>query len=145
MSISELRVGVHRGGAELSDRQKLVAVVDDDESVRTSLSRLLRAAGYVVAAFAGGGEFLRSALTPDCLLLDLDMPQMNGTDVLGHLEGRGISIPTVVITGSVKVGSELPVGSARSYSVLRKPFDDQALLDAVAAAIRCGSSPDDGT
>ena len=55
------------------------------------------------------------------------------------------SIPTVVITGSVKVGSELPVGSARSYSVLRKPFDDQALLDAVAAAIRCGSSPDDGT
>jgi len=70
---------------------------------------------------------------------------MNGTDVLGHLEGRGISIPTLVITGSVKVGSELPVGSARSYSVLRKPFDDQALLDAVAAAIRRGSSPDDGT
>jgi FixJ family two-component response regulator len=129
----------------LREREKLVAVVDDDESVRTSLSRLLRAAGYVVAAFAGGGEFLQSAATPDCLLLDLDMPQMSGADVLGHLVKRGISFPTIVISGSVKVGSELPLGPNRSYSVLRKPFDDQALLDAVDAAIRRGESPADGT
>src|SRR5690349_20686080 len=92
------------GEADLRETEKLVAIVDDDASVRTSLSRLLRAAGYAVAAFAGGAEFLQSAATPDCLLLDLNMPGMNGLEVLARLEAHGRKIPTIIITGSVKVG-----------------------------------------
>src|SRR5215203_4149442 len=94
--------------SHLRDHQHLVAVVDDDDSVRRALARLLRAAGYAIAPFEGGAEFLRSTeRTPDCLLLDLDMPGMNGADVLARLETRGLAIPTLVITWCLKVGSEL--------------------------------------
>jgi FixJ family two-component response regulator len=126
----------------LRDRQQLLAVVDDDESVRRALGRLLRTAGYAVALFEGGAEFLRSPGTPDCLLLDLDMPGINGADVLEHLERRGLAIPTLIITGCMKVGGELQAGPGRTFPVFRKPFDDQALLDAVAAAIHCAASAD---
>ena len=129
----------------MRDRQQLVAVVDDDESVRRALARLLRSAGYAIASFEGGAEFLRSPAKPDCLLLDLDMPGMDGADVLAHLEARGLAIPTLVVTGCMKVGSELQAGPGRTFPVFRKPFDDQALLNAVAAAIHREGCPTTAT
>ena len=60
---------------------------------------------------------------------------------LAHLEARGIAIPTLVITGCMKVGSELQAGPGRTFPVFRKPFDDQTLLDAVAAAIHREGCP----
>ena len=132
-------------GVNLLDLPPLVAVVDDEESVRRALGRLLRSAGYAIASFEGGAEFLRSPGTPVCLLLDLDMPGMNGADVLEHLERRGLSMPTLIVTGCMKVGSELQAGPGRTLPVFRKPFDDQALLDAVAAAIHCAASSGNGT
>jgi hypothetical protein len=74
-------------GVDLLDLQPLVAIVDDDESVRRALARLLRSAGYAIASFEGGAEFLRSPDGADCLLLDLDMPGMDGPDVVGAPRG----------------------------------------------------------
>jgi FixJ family two-component response regulator len=118
--------------------QKLVAIVDDDEGVLRAVARLLRACGYAVESFAGGAEFLESSLTPDCLLLDLYMPGTNGANVLAQLAMRGRRIPAVVITGSGYDGTEWQVEPAHTVPVLQKPIDDQALLDAVAAAIAAG-------
>ena len=111
----------------------LVAIVDDDESVRTALTRLLRSAGYAATSFVGGAEFLQRPGSPHCLLLDLDMPGTNGADVLARLVTLGLRIPTIIITGNIQ---ESHAESVRTLRVLQKPFDDEALLDAVAAAIR---------
>ena len=129
----------------LPQKQRVVAIVDDEEAVGRALARLLRAAGYAVELFAGGAEFLESSVTPDCLVLDVYMLRTNGSDVLVNLIRRGRHIPTVLITGSVEDDIELPAGPARTYPVLQKPVDDQDLLDAVAAAILRGPLPDHGT
>jgi FixJ family two-component response regulator len=121
----------------LPGRQEVIAVVDDDAPVRRALGRLLRSAGYVVKAFAGGAEFLLSLRSgqPDCLVLDLSMPEMNGITVLDRLSARAGRVPTIAITGSTEKVSVSPAMHARGIPVLRKPIDDEVLLDAVAAAI----------
>ena len=121
----------------MPEGQRVVAVVDDDASVRVSLGRLLRAAGYAVTSYAGGAEFLSSPVKPDCLLLDLDMPGMNGAGVLACLATLGRCMPTVIITGNIQ---ELQADSVRTLPLLHKPFDDQTLLDAVATAIYSGGA-----
>ena len=117
-----------------------MAIVDDDDGVLRALARLLRVGGYAVESFAGGAEFLKSSLTPDCLLLDLCMPGIKGADVLAHLAMQGRRIPVVIITGSGHDGTEWQVGPAGAVPVLQKPIDDQALLDAVAAAIAAANN-----
>src|SRR4030095_6815737 len=78
-----------------------VAVIDDDESVRKALKRLLRAVNLDADAFASGREFLDSMAShvPDCVVLDLHMPGMSGLDVQGQLARKDLQIPIVVITG----------------------------------------------
>jgi CheY-like chemotaxis protein len=142
---SSLRRGV--GGFALADRQKVVAVVDDDASVRTALGRLLRSAGYAVETFADGAEFISSlpSLRPDCIVLDLAMPKMHGAEVMERLAALGITVPVVIVTGSV--GTELQARAARAGAgvVIRKPLDDQSLLDEVAAALRRRPADQAGT
>jgi FixJ family two-component response regulator len=121
------------------DHQELVAIVDDEEALRRALSRLLRAAGYAVASYENVAEFLQSPATPDCLLLDLYLLlRTNGASPLGNLVVRGRPIPTILITGSLEDGIELPAGPAPTCPVLQKPVDAETLLDTVTAAI-CSS------
>jgi FixJ family two-component response regulator len=122
---------------ELPDRRKVIAVVDDDAPVCRALERLLRSAGYAVETFAGGAEFLLSLQSrlPDCLLLDLRMPRMNGMAVLARLATSAPTVPTVVISGSAENEGESRATHAGAAAVLRKPVDDRALLSAVAAAM----------
>jgi FixJ family two-component response regulator len=115
----------------------LVAIVDDEESVRRALGRLLRSAGYDVQPFASGTEFLHSLprSRPQCVVLDLRMPQMTGFEVQEALAQARSSVPVVIITGDDSPESrELTLGrGARAY--LRKPVDEAMLLDAIQNAI----------
>jgi FixJ family two-component response regulator len=120
----------------------LLAVVDDDADVRVALTRLVSSAGFAVETFASGTEFLRSVQDhePDCVLLDLHMPEMSGFDVQGALARAHPTVPVVVMTGH-----DTPESRARAVQLgakvyLRKPINDAALLVAIGDAIG-GVSP----
>lgn len=114
-----------------------IAVIDDDPSVRKALHRLLRVARMDVATFASGESFLVAALhrQPDCLVLDIRMPGMTGPELASRLLAARRSMPIVFITAHAPEEIGQDSGAAE---VLRKPFDDQALLDAIERAIRRG-------
>ena len=120
------------------DRLRLrIAVIDDDESVRKALKRLLRAANLDADTFASGRDFIDSlaAQVPDCIVLDLHMPGMNGLEVQQQLGPRGgLRLPIVVITGHDEPQTRAQCLSAGAAAYLRKPLDDKALLDAIHRA-----------
>jgi FixJ family two-component response regulator len=116
----------------------LVAVVDDDASVRKAIRRLLTAAKHRVEAFASGEDFLISLAeqVPDCLILDLHMPGLTGLEVQRQIVRAGMNFPTVVITAHDEGEAREQCMSAGVAAYLQKPIDDQVLLDAIAASVR---------
>jgi FixJ family two-component response regulator len=115
-----------------------VAVVDDDESVRKALQRLLRASGLDADTFASAQDFLASlpqSTQPDCLLLDLQMPGTSGLDLQRQLLRAGPQLPVVVITGHDEPGMQARCLAAGASAYLRKPLEAGALLAAIEAAI----------
>jgi FixJ family two-component response regulator len=115
----------------------LIAIVDDDESVRESLPALLSAFKFDVCAFSSAEEFLGSdALdTADCLILDVAMPRMSGPELQSELVARQNQIPIVFISahGDNNVRSRILATGAIAY--LLKPFSTEALLAAVNKAL----------
>jgi CheY-like chemotaxis protein len=118
--------------------RSLVAVVDDNESVRESLPDLLRQSGFDVEAFASAEEFLQSeALTAtSCLILDVGLPGMSGPDLQQELSRRGHQIPVVFITAQGDRSLRPRLLARGAVACLFKPFSDTALLEAVEAALR---------
>jgi FixJ family two-component response regulator len=115
----------------------LVAVVDDDESVRESLPDLLRELGFAAQGFAAAEEFLASdalGLT-SCLILDIAMPGMSGLDLQAELSRRRSAIPIVFITATEDEAVRRRAVAAGAVAYLQKPFSGTALHDAVAAAL----------
>lgn len=121
----------------------LVTVVDDEEPVRSGLTRLLRSAGYETSAYPSGAEFLDSLELrhPDCVVLDLSMPGMTGHEVQSRMAIAGVHVPVVVITGHETPGVRERALQAGATRFLRKPVDDSDLLSAIEAAIRLNGSP----
>jgi FixJ family two-component response regulator len=115
----------------------LVAVVDDNESVRESLPDLLEQAGFEVQAFASAEEFLASTAPDDssCLILDVGLPGMSGPDLQQELKRRGRAIPTVFITAQGDKSLRPRLIGQGAIACLFKPFSDTALLDAVDSAL----------
>ena len=115
----------------------LVAVVDDEESVRRGLGRLLRGAGYEVAMFAGGAEFLESLsrARPACVLVDGSMPGMDGREVLERLSRLPERVPAVVVSGRGSAADREAAAALGAVAFLAKPFYPEDLLKAVAAAV----------
>jgi FixJ family two-component response regulator len=115
----------------------VVAVVDDDESVRESLPDLLRELGFAARAFASAEEFVGSDNTSEvrCLLLDIALPGISGPDLQHELIRRGYSIPTVFITG--RADQSVPPGllDQGGISCLFKPFSEQDLRAALDEAL----------
>ena len=115
----------------------LIAVVDDEESVRKALRRLIRSAGFAVETFPSGAEFLQSVQDhePACVVLDLHMPKINGFEVQAELIRRRSQVPVLVITGhdTPEVRERVMKQGAKAY--LRKPIDDLMLLEAINGAI----------
>ena len=116
----------------------LIAVVDDDESVRESLPDLLRACGFTVQAFASAEEFLASSAVEQtqCLILDITMPGMTGFDLQQELTQRRHEIPIVFITAFGDETVRSRALQAGAVECLFKPFSETALLDAVDTALR---------
>ncbi len=115
----------------------LIAVVDDEESVRRALQRLFRSAGLDVETFPSGAEFLEALKShePDCVVLDLHMPRVNGFDVQARMAEAAVSVPVIVITGHDTEESRARALGAGATAYLRKPVDDETLLEAIAAAV----------
>ena len=120
-----------------SDRP-VISVVDDDESLRRSLSNLLRSVGFGVETFASAEEFLRSAQRENtgCLVLDLQMTGMSGLDLLRQLAVRDSRIRVVILTAHGDEETRRRSLQAGAVAFLDKPFHSDALLDAVRAALR---------
>jgi FixJ family two-component response regulator len=120
----------------------LLAVVDDDADVRVALTRLVSSAGFAVETFASGAAFLRSIEDhePDCVVLDLHMPEMSGFDVQGALASGHAAVPVVIITGHDTSESRARAIQLGAKAYLCKPVDDETLLSAIGAAIG-GLSP----
>jgi FixJ family two-component response regulator len=122
----------------MNDTRSLVAVVDDDESVRESLPDLLRQHGFAAEAFSSGEAFLASDVVgqTSCLLLDIAMPGMSGPEVQRELTRRQQAIPIVFITahGDTTLRPRLLADGA--VDCLLKPFSEAALLDGITAALR---------
>jgi FixJ family two-component response regulator len=119
-------------------RPGLVLVVDDDLSVRRALSRLLRAEGYDVCAFATAGEFLAYPRPsgPACLVLDMRLPDMSGLELQRRLAAMAPGLPVVVISGHADAAMrEEALVAANGLAFLAKPFGDEDLLSAVSDAL----------
>jgi two-component system response regulator FixJ len=114
-----------------------IAVIDDDTSVRNALRRLFRCADHDAKSYESGREFLTDIEhhMPDCLVLDIHMPEMSGIELQKHLRARGFDLPCVMITGHDEEGSHEACLAAGASHYLRKPFDETALLKAVDQAI----------
>jgi len=120
-----------------SDQGTLVAVVDDDESVRESLPDLLREFGYAVQAFSSAEEFLALASIAEtrCLVLDIGMPGMSGPDLQRELELRGREIPIVYVTAMQDEAVRPRLLKKGAVECLFKPFSDTALRQALNSAL----------
>lgn len=132
------------GNFAMSKVKPFVAVVDDDESVRRAIKRLLRSIGLSSETFKTGDEFLDMfdsipSYRPDCVVLDIQMPGLNGLEVQRRLAGSGI--PVIFITAHDEAGVREQALAAGAAAYLRKPFNDEILIKAVRTAI----SPPPGT
>jgi FixJ family two-component response regulator len=116
----------------------LVAVVDDDISVRESLQSLIRSVGMQVRVFASAEEFLTAAhpRTADCLVLDVRLPGMSGLELYHHLLAHDRKVPVIFITAHASDDiARLKARSDWTVAYLTKPFGEDELLDAVHAAL----------
>jgi FixJ family two-component response regulator len=117
--------------------QSIVYVVDDDVSVRNSLSNLFRSVDLPVEVFSSPASFLQREL-PDiasCIVLDIRMPGSSGLDFQAELRSVGIEIPIIFLTGHADVQMSVQALKAGAIDFLTKPYRDQAVLDAVVAAL----------
>jgi FixJ family two-component response regulator len=121
----------------MADLSRWIAVVDDDVAVLKALSRLLRARGFGVKTFGSAQEFLAmvSHDLPQCLVLDLHMPDMAGLELQQHLTRSGIHLPIIIITAHDSVEMRESCEAAGSIAFLRKPLQDEALFYAINKAI----------
>jgi FixJ family two-component response regulator len=115
----------------------VVAIVDDDASLRKALARLLRVAGWQAVTFTSAEAFLQAGLqmSLDCLILDVWLPEMNGVALLEHLAALGSTLPVILITGREDVQMRLHATRMGAIAYLRKPLDEQDLLLALQRAL----------
>jgi FixJ family two-component response regulator len=121
-------------GAEM----QLIAIVDDDDDVRSAVHAMLKSEGFLPLSFASAEEFLGSGKLGEaaCLIADLEMPGMNGLELQARLAEDGERIPIIFITGYGDGTTRTRAMEAGALDFLEKPFDDEVLLERVRAALR---------
>lgn len=125
--------------------RSLVVVVDDDASVRESLPELLQELGFAVRTYPSADAFLASRHIDetDCLVVDIDMPDKDGFELLNELQMRGHDIPAVLMTANADEAVRSHVGQGGVVACLLKPFGEAALLEAIGAALGHRRPPPD--
>jgi FixJ family two-component response regulator len=120
----------------IKDNGTIVAVIDDDELVRTALRELMRSVGLPARAFASAEDFLNSGQPAQtaCLIADIRMPGMSGLELQAKLNADRRRIPTIFITAHGDEKMRMQALRAGAVEFLAKPFDDEALLEKVRAA-----------
>jgi FixJ family two-component response regulator len=121
----------------------LISIVDDDDSVRESLSGLIRSVGFGVMVFASAEDFLNSDRLADteCLILDVRMPGMNGLELQRYLTANRHSIPVIFITAHGDEDARVRALNGGAVEYLLKPFSEEALLRAIDTALKSNDSP----
>jgi FixJ family two-component response regulator len=121
------------------DAPPRVDVVDDDAPVVRALSRLLRSWGMQVRTFTSGEAFLAAAShvpVADCLVLDVQMPGLNGLEVQRRLNATGLNLPIIFITGHEVEGTEERAMQAGAFGFLRKPFSDDLMVAMIRRSLQ---------
>jgi FixJ family two-component response regulator len=115
----------------------VIAVIDDDASVRAATNNLLSSHGYLVHTFASAGEFLQSSLLKgsSCVIADVQMPAMSGLDLLIHMRAEGYAAPFIFITAFPEESVRARALKAGAIGFLAKPFAGPALINCVEAAL----------
>ena len=126
-------------------KKALISVVEDDQSFRESMGRLMRSLGYTVEIFSSATEFLASPGLAEtaCLIADIHMPVMTGLELYRRLIDTGHAIPTILVTA---FPNDVDRARALNYGVvcyLRKPVDEEHLTQCVGAALRSGDPPEE--
>jgi FixJ family two-component response regulator len=118
-------------------KTRLVAIVDDDDLMRSALQGMLKSVGLPSQAFASAEEFLTSGQQHEtgCLIADIRMPGMSGLELQAKLNAEHCRIPTIFITAHGDAKMRLQALRAGAVEFLAKPFDDEALLGSVRAAL----------
>jgi FixJ family two-component response regulator len=118
-------------------KTKLVAIVDDDDLMRSALQGLLKAVGLPATAFASAEEFLTSGQKHQiaCLIADIRMPGMSGLDLQAKLNAERCRVPIIFITAHGDEKMRMQALRAGAVEFLAKPFNDEALLESVRAAL----------
>ena len=114
-----------------------VLIVDDEPNIRSALRRLFANAGYDVELYESGNAFLELAdlIAPGCVILDLNMPGMDGLAVQGELNQRQCHLPLIFLTGSAAIRNAVDAMRAGATDFLEKPFDNENLLRRVTVAL----------
>lgn len=124
-----------------------VAIVDDELSVRKALARLLSAASYEPLVYSSAGDFIESLRTdtPECLIVDIHMPDRSGLDLQKYLRRANRQIPTIIITAfdDAEIRAQCLASGASAF--LTKPLHGPTLLDAIKAAMAPQPTPGDST
>ena len=126
---------------DAQEKNKLIAIVDDDDLMRNALQGLLKAVGLPARAFASAEEFLQSGKQHQtaCLIADIRMPGMSGLELQANLNSEHCRIPTIFITAHGDTKMRMQAMRAGAVEFLAKPFDDEVLLQNVRAALENGA------
>ena len=129
-------------GSKPKQEKPVVFVVDDDISIRESLESLIEFAGWQPETFASAEEFLARPrrTTPSCLVLDVSLPDLNGLELQKLIAEDRVDMPIIFITGHGNVPMTVQAMKAGAVEFLTKPFDDEALLNAIRYAIARSSA-----
>jgi FixJ family two-component response regulator len=135
--IARSRAKAHSSSMGHQRENKFVALVDDDDLVRTAIQGLLKSVGLPARAYASGEEFLDSGQQHQtaCLIADIRMPGMSGLDLQARLNAQRCLIPTIFITAHGDEAMRLQAMRAGAVEFLPKPFDDELLIESVRAAL----------
>ncbi len=130
----------------MTDSERIVHVVDDDDSVRRSVGFMLKTSGHRVHSYISGIELLKDAkaLEPGCILLDIRMPQMDGLEVHQALKERGVSLPVIIMTGHGDIPLSVRAMKAGAVDFIEKPFEKAVLLEALELGYASLKRSDDG-